>query len=60
MNNELGHLYVNPNGELCSKVILFGKHLFDILRVEPRFDGYDVNGNIINENDWAWIAHKTL
>ena len=52
----LSAVFANPKGELCTTVTLFGKQLFTLLRVEPRFDGYDVAGNIINPDDWCWIA----
>ena len=47
-------LFINPNGQLCYTVILFGKSLFTMVGVEPQFDGYDINGNIINLEDWSW------
>lgn len=52
----LSDVFANPKGELCTTVTLFGKQLFTLLRVEPRFDGYDVAGNVINPDDWCWVA----
>jgi hypothetical protein len=51
-------LFINPNGMLCYTIILFGKPLFTMIDVQPRFDGYDVNGKVINMNDWTWIHTK--
>jgi hypothetical protein len=56
--DELSNIFINPNGKLCSTVILFDKQLFTLIDVEPRFDGYDVAGNIINLNDWVWIVRQ--
>lgn len=47
-------IFVNPSGLLCYTVILFGKPLFTMIDVVPQFDGYDVIGKIINENDWGY------
>lgn len=47
-------IFVNPSGVLCFTVTLFGKQLWTDIDVVPKFDGYDVSGNIINENDWGW------
>lgn len=47
-------IFVNPNGVLCHAVILFGKHIMTEIDVVPEFDGYDINGNIINESNWGW------
>jgi len=47
-------IFVNPSGLLCYMVVLFGRPLFTMIDVVPRFDGYDVNGDIINENDWSY------
>ncbi len=47
-------VFVNPNGVLCKTVVLFGNPRFTMINVQPRFDGYDVNGNIINLNDWCY------
>lgn len=47
-------LFINPHGILCYTVALFGRELFTAINVTPRFDGYDVVGNIINENDFLW------
>lgn len=49
------YLFVNPIGVLCFTAVLFNRQLFTVIDVHPRFDGYDVNGKIINENDWIWI-----
>jgi hypothetical protein len=51
-------LFVNPSGVLCFTIVLFKKEYFTIIDVCPRFDGYDVNGNVINEHDWCWISNK--
>jgi hypothetical protein len=48
------NLFVNPHGVLCATVILFGKPLFTMIDVQPRFDGYDVEGKIINPDDWSY------
>jgi hypothetical protein len=55
---ETSNLFVNPNGDLCLTVVLLGKPRFTMINVQPRFDGYDVNGNIINTNDWSY-EHTT-
>jgi len=47
-------IFINPNGVLCFAVVLFDKHIMTVIDVVPEFDGYDVHGNIINENDWGW------
>lgn len=49
---------MNPAGVLCTTVVLFGKPLYTLIGVEPRFDGYDVNGKVINPNDWCWRIVK--
>lgn len=54
------NLFVNPNGKLCFTVVLFGKEIFTIIDVVPQFDGYDVNGNIINLNDWSWATLQKI
>lgn len=47
-------LFVNPKGILCVTIVLFNRQLFTMIDIVPVFDGYDVNGNIINLNDWSW------
>lgn len=47
-------IFINPNGVLCFTVKLFGKQLFTLIDVHPQFDGYDVNGNVINQNDYSF------
>ena len=54
MINTLSEVFVNPNGVLCKTVLLFGKPKFTMINVCPRFDGYDINGQIINVNDWSY------
>ena len=49
-------IFVNPSGILCFTVVLFGRPLFTVIDVQPRFDGYDVNGNLINNDDWVWVT----
>jgi hypothetical protein len=51
---EVPKLFINPNGVLCNNVIMFGKHLFTMIDVYPVFDGYDINGDIIDVNDWCF------
>ena len=51
-------IFVNHKGVLCCTVILFGKEVLTCIDVEPMFDGYDINGNIINANDWNWVSKK--
>lgn len=48
-------IFVNPSGLLCYTVVLFGRPLFTMIDVVPQFDGYDVNGDIIDENDWSYV-----
>ena len=48
-------IFINPNGVLCKTIVLFGKPILTMIDVCPSFDGYDVNGKIINEFDWLWI-----
>jgi hypothetical protein len=52
--NVTSSVFINPNGVLCKTVVLLGKARFTMINVQPRFDGYDVNGNIINLNDWCY------
>lgn len=48
-------IFVNPSGLLCYTVILFGRPLFTVIDVVPRFDGHGIDGDIINENDWIYV-----
>ena len=48
-------LFINKHGKLCYEVRLFNKPIFTMIDVSPQFDGYDVNGNIINIHDWSFI-----
>jgi hypothetical protein len=53
-DDNISSIFINPNGVLCKTVVLFGKPKFTMINVKPRFDGYDVNGKIINQNDWGY------
>lgn len=59
-NLKVTSLFVNPKGQLCFTVSLFGTPLFTMIDVEPRFDGYDINGEVINENDWCWCHSENI
>jgi hypothetical protein len=48
--------FVSPTGYYCFTVSMFGKQLFTLINVHPRFDGYSIDGKVINENDWGWVA----
>lgn len=50
-----GNVFINPNGVLCKTSVLFGTPKFTMINIQPRFDGYNVNGNIINQNDWSYV-----
>ena len=50
----LSDLFINPNGVLCREVVLFGTAKYSMINVRPVFDGYDVNGKIINNKDFHW------
>lgn len=51
-------VFVNPKGKLCKTVILFGKPLMTMIDITPKFDGYDVRGKVINENDFSFVHNR--
>ncbi len=53
--NKSNFIFINPNGVLCVTIFFFEKPFLTKIDISPKFDGYDVNGKIINESDWIWI-----
>ena len=47
--------FINPNGILCATIVLFGKELFTMIDISFEFMGEDVNGDIINHDDYLAI-----
>lgn len=48
-------LFLNPKGKLCVTFCLFGKPRYTKIDVQPVFDGLDINGRIINMEDWSYV-----
>lgn len=47
-------LFVNPRGVLC-KSLKFYTLRWTSIDVSPVFEGWSVDGRVLNENDWSWI-----
>lgn len=50
--------YIDGSGRLCSDLFIFKRYLFTLVNVDFVFEGTDISGNIINDEDFSVVGTK--